>query len=647
MNRGGLLAGLWAASLSAAVIIPAVLLLRTMFQSRVSRRIFCLLWDMALLRLLILTALPSPVSIWRWLPKSFFAFTPETERAVIQGFVTPDDITVNESGIVMPEDVMASSPGLFWDRNEMLMAVWLTVALTLAVWFFWSHWHSRRTYAASLPCEDVFVRDWLALHPLCRRIRVRISDRIAAPLTYGVARPVILLPSGMERTEQTALSCILEHEYQHIRHFDVLRKILLAAVLCLHWFNPLVWVMYVLSNRDTELACDEAVTAQGMDRAEYARTLLSMEEQRGQWGLSGNHFSQNALEERIRFIMKNKRFSLIALIVVLVVMGITVMVFASVMPEDKTITASGQNVFENDDTKNGVTSDAVVVADLMKELETFGISGDADHMTYNGQLIRCFVDGTAVEDDGYAIRYVCVNPDGIVDVHTLRSAILYPDGSYDPMGELIGVAAEGDQHFDQEMIESVLVSETSEAMTETADSDDEVEKELERYQPFGLNYEYSSNRLIMDWNGKPVHSLYDTQLGIWFANNMYGTDLGSEAVDLETIYQDGKLCGLQESQPSHNTIHNIMEASVATGSNEEKGQTFEEIFARYESYGLVYFPRENGMGSLSLNGQAVQSFADLKPDGSTFSYQDPYTENGLRVYTEYDASGNLTGFYAE
>lgn len=647
MSGGELLGGLWAASLSTIVIILAILFLRTMFQSRVSRRIFCLLWDMALLRLLILTALPSPVSIWQWLPKSFFAFTPETERAVIQGFVTPVNMAVNESGIVMPEDVMSSSPGLFWDRNEMLMAVWLTVALILAVWFFWSHLHSRRIYASSLPCEDVFVQDWLSVHPLYRRIRIRISDQIAAPLTYGVVRPIILLPSQMDRTERTALLCILEHEYQHIRHFDILRKIFLAAVLCLHWFNPFVWILYVLSSRDTELACDEAVTAQGLDRAGYARTLLNMEEQRGQWGLSGNHFSQNALEERIRFIMKNKKFSITALIVVLVVMCITVIVFASVVPESKTEAATGQNELESDDIKDDVTSDTVVVTDLMEELEAFGISGSADRMTYNGQLIHCFVDGTSVEDNGYATRYVCINPDGIIDVHTLRSVILYPDGSYDPMGELIGVAAEGDRDFDREMIESALAAETPEAMTEIAEADDEVEKELERYQPFGLNYENNQNGLIMSWNGKPVHSLYDTQMGIWFANNMYGSDLGSEAVDLETVYQDGKLCGLQESQPPHNTVHNAVEAAAATGSKEENGQTFEEIFARYESYGLIYFPRENGMGSLSWNGQAVKSFADLKPDGSAFSYSDPYAEDGLCVYTEYDASGNLTGLHAE
>lgn len=144
-------------------------------------------------------------------------------------------------------------------------------------------------------------------------------------------------------------------------------------------------------------------------------------------------------------------------------------------------------------------------------------------------------------------------------------------------------------------------------------------------------------QLRMSWNGKPVHSLYDTKTGAWFANNLYGTDLGADAVDLETVYRSGKLCGLRECQPLHN------EASTAVTAGVESGQSFEEIFARYQSYGLVYSPREGSVGSLTWNGQAVKSFADLKPDGSVFSYQDPYAESGLRVYTEYDTSGHLTG----
>lgn len=695
MSWGELLNGLWAASLSASVIILAVLPLRALLQNRTSRRIFCLLWDAALVRLMILTTLSSPMSVWQWLPAASPTLSSGVSRTAEPRTAAPVTEIVTE-GTAIVSDSAAAPQVINLDPNIVITALWLAVGLVLAVWFLWSHLKFRRLYADSLPCRDSFVRSWLAAHRLRRCVQARTSDRIAAPLTYGVLRPVVLLPSGTERRmDRAALSCVLEHEYQHIRRFDTLRKALLASALCLHWFNPLVWVLYVLSNRDMELACDEAVTARGADRAAYARTLLDMEEQRGQWCLSGSHFSQNALEERIRCIMKHKKTSTFAMAAVLAAMSVTVTVFAAA-PENRPKNASGQDApktgyvydhfqaVENDvmilskggengeklysvdggktwlseeryhaeygswgddwqvewwtaedyavwleeekqvlqsiigeqgytggegwftwdqervdetialyesiledirngalysrtivdknggvvedvalgsgtleiaeiftiDEKDAVAPKAVDADALQEELKPFGIGGSAALMTYNGQLIRYFVDGAPVGDSGYSIQYVYSNPDGLVDVHTLRSVVRNPDGSYDPMGELIGVAAEGDSNFDRSLIESAAFS-----------------------------------------------------------------------------------GGIQ--------------AATAEGTGGEGGTSFEEIFARYQSYGLVYSPRESGMGSLTWNGQTVKSFADSKPDGGVFSYQDPYAESGLRVYTQYDADGRLTGLCAE
>lgn len=753
-----LLGGLWAASASAAVLILAALVLRAAFQNRTPRRVFCLLWDAALARLLILAALPSPVSIWRWFPKS----TPAPVPTIAAAPAPP------VTGVVMEgvADAAASFP--LPSRSAVLAAVWLAAALALAAWFLWSHLRFRRSCADSLPCRDSFVRDW----PHSRPIQIRTSDRIAAPLTYGILRPVILLPSGMDWQDRAALSCILEHEYQHIRRFDTLRKALLAAALCLHWFNPLVWALYVLSNRDMELACDEAVTARGTNRADYARTLLRMEERRSQWGLSGSHFSQSALEERISSIMKCKKTSVAALIAVLIVMSVTVTVFASAAPEraenvprsgfiynhyqtvegetiiraqggetqysvdggktwqsqedygsdwqvewwtadeyaawleeekqvlqsiigergytssegwfiwdqarvdeaialyegileeirngalySKTITTGDGSVVEEvalgsgtldsremtavekDDT---AAADTVDEAALLEELKAFGIGVNVNQMTYNGQSIRCFVDGASVGSSGYSIRYAYTNPSGVVDVHTLRGSLRHPDGSYDPMGELIGVAAEGEPGFDRGLIDSAVFSGPIQASTEVR-VDTDVGAALEPYTAFGLSCEYVWNQhgemqLRMSWNGKPVHSLFDTEAGRWFANNLYGSDLGSEALDLETVYQEGRLCGLRPVSDSAAPV----QTAVAQGTG--GGTPFEEIFAQYAPYGLSYSPRE---GSLTWNGQAVASFADLKPDGSVFSYQVPNGEGGLRVYAQYDESGSLTGLRGE
>ena len=109
------------------------------------------------------------------------------------------------------------------------------------------------------------------------------AGRISSPLTFGVLRPVILLPKKTDWTDETALRYVLEHEFVHIQRFDVLSKLLLIAAVCVHRFNPLVWVMYVLANRDLELSCDETVLRRfgGDIRAAYARVLIRMEAARG------------------------------------------------------------------------------------------------------------------------------------------------------------------------------------------------------------------------------------------------------------------------------------------------------------------------------------------------------------------------------
>lgn len=777
------LSGLWAASLSASVMILVTALLRAIFQSRTPRRLFCLLWDLALARLFLLTALPSPVSAWRYLSpassqaSALQAMPPQAVAAV-------SDTVAAHTAATM--DAMRAPSAALLRKDTLLFALWLAVSLALAVWFVAGHLRWRRRYAASLPCTDAFVRSWLERHSLRRRVQVRTSDRVGAPLTCGVLRPVILLPSAMDLQDTASLSCILEHEFQHIRRFDTLRKALLAAAVCLHWWNPLVWAMYVLYNRDMELACDEAVTTCGADRAGYARTLLRMEEQRGQWSLSGSHFSQTALEERIRAIMKHKKTSAAALIAVLLLMGIATTAFATAAPKsgadqtpaqdtpksDYVITATDVMLLGEDgengeaqysvdggktwlskqeyeaaygsgwqvawwiaeeyaawleeekqalqeligergytgsdgwftwdqqrvdeaiaryegilqDIKNGalysktvtdkdgnllqdvsLASDmpdeavffsydetdtpafaGVDVEALMEKLKDFGISGSEDEgLRYKGQRVRCLVDGVRAADYGYAIAYCYTDPEGTVDVHTLRAVICNADGSYDPMGRLTGVAATGEQGFDQELIDSAAASGLFEQSTEVETASyDEAARELERYKPFGLSYTVTQTRgepsLRMDWNGKPVHSLYDTETGMWFSNNLNGTELPAGALELETVYRAGKLCGLQEVLAQEE----LAQGSYAEGTCED-GTSFEEIFARYQSYGLRYTPKEGGLGKLSWNGQTVRSFADVKPDGGTFSFQDPDAQSGLRLYTAYDESGELTGLRAE
>lgn len=171
-----------------------------------------------------------------------------------------------------------------------------------------------------------------------RFVRIRQLDTIPAPLTYGVVRPVVLLPKTTEYADERQLGYILAHEYTHVRRFDTLTKGLLAAALCVHWFNPLVWVMYVFANRDIELACDEAVvrTFGETARSAYARALIGMEEKKSRLGPFCNGFSKIAIEERIVAIMKTKRTTTIGIVLALALVVGTATAFATSAAIDET-----------------------------------------------------------------------------------------------------------------------------------------------------------------------------------------------------------------------------------------------------------------------------------------------------------------------
>ena len=179
---------------------------------------------------------------------------------------------------------------------------------------------------------------------------MRCSDRVDSPLTYGLLRPVILLPKTLDRSDVSRLAFVLTHEMAHIRRFDALSKLLLAAAACLHWFNPLVWVMLVLANRDLELSCDAAVVRlYGAEaRAPYARTLLELEARRSRFLPLCSAFNKNALEERIGAIMRSRKTSAAALAVALVLVVALTAVLATNAPRERPIaSASGLTIRDN------------------------------------------------------------------------------------------------------------------------------------------------------------------------------------------------------------------------------------------------------------------------------------------------------------
>jgi beta-lactamase regulating signal transducer with metallopeptidase domain len=280
-------------SLSGALLILIIVGIRATVWHRLPKLTFQVLWCVVLIRLLVpfsLTASWSVLSLWTrfrpvllsWFPLPGESFAP----------LNP-----------LPPEAESS-----WHFSP-LTAVWLLGVAVLAAYFLKNYCRCLREFSSAEHVRLSAVTNWLAQHKILRRVRVLSSRKINTPLTYGFIRPVILLPAEAERLPVANLEHILAHEFVHIRRFDTLTKLLVVAALCLHWFNPLVWLMFIVCGRDIEIACDERVVCSlGEDeRAAYAQTLLMMEEKKKKRYPLVNTFGMYALEERIVSILKMKK----------------------------------------------------------------------------------------------------------------------------------------------------------------------------------------------------------------------------------------------------------------------------------------------------------------------------------------------------
>lgn len=287
-------------SFTGGILILAVIVIRALAINMLPKKAFNALWWISVVRLMI------PFSI----PSAFSVYSLMGSHAPGNGSQAIRVLPIGASGQA------ASMPDSITNAVSTWTVVWAAGVLVCAVFFSLAYWKCRKEFQTSIPVGNDFTENWLSVHQQGRRISIRQSGRFSAPLTYGVLHPVILMPTSTKWENTDSLEYVLAHEYVHIRRFDSIRKLVLIVVLCVHWFNPLVWVMYILANRDIELSCDEAVVRFFGEntKAAYARALISMEETRSGLTPLCSSFSKNAIEERITAIMKIKKTTVFSLV---------------------------------------------------------------------------------------------------------------------------------------------------------------------------------------------------------------------------------------------------------------------------------------------------------------------------------------------
>lgn len=369
-------------SFSGGILILVIVLIRTIAGSRLPKRAFLALWVVALLRLLIPFSLPSAFSFYSLVGQnvssasdvqpsdaaalpgaaqlsdavSFPSDAQSSDAEFLPGTAQSSDTVLLPSGAQssdaasLPNGTSPSGTAGVSNTKPVLnfiisalkgakignaalpwLIIYLAGLLFCAGFLTLSYLKCLSKFRMSLPVREGYGAAWLKEHPLKRTVSIRQSDMVMAPLTYGLFHPVILMPGSVDWNDKEELQYILMHEYVHIRRFDAVTKLAAAVALCLHWFNPLVFIMYILFNRDIELSCDERVvrTFGEESKANYANTLIHMEEKKSGLVPFYSSFSKNAIEERIKAIMKIKKTSFGAIIFTIILITGVAVLFAT------------------------------------------------------------------------------------------------------------------------------------------------------------------------------------------------------------------------------------------------------------------------------------------------------------------------------
>ena len=243
-------------SISASWLILAVLVLRVVLK-KAPKWVMPLLWGVVALRLVCLFSIESALSLIPSAETIPSEIVTETREPVLYEQATLDIVTNPTLPSAAEVHVGVSRQQAQVDFN-IYSVLWLAGMAALLVHALVSAGKLKRKLATAILLRD----------------NIYESEFVDSPFVFGVVKPNIYLPMHMD--EGTA-AYVIAHERAHLARRDHWWKVLGYLVLALHWFNPLVWVAYILFCRDIELACDEKVV-KGLDgaaRADYSQALLS------------------------------------------------------------------------------------------------------------------------------------------------------------------------------------------------------------------------------------------------------------------------------------------------------------------------------------------------------------------------------------
>ncbi len=309
-------------SISACWIVLAILLLRIILK-KAPKWINCVLWGIAGLRLVmpfsfesIFSLIPSAETITK---------VPDSPRPHIDSGVSVIDNQVNDYLQGNYFEGVSRPTGNFVDITTILAIVWVVGIVALMIYTLVSFLRLKSKIGTA-----VLLRD-----------NIYQSEAVVSPFVLGIIKPKIYLPFNMN--EQN-MGHVIAHEQAHIRRKDHFWKPLGFLILALHWFNPMVWLGYILLCRDIELACDEKVVKEfnNEQRADYSQALLTCSVNRRMIAACPIAFGEVGVKDRVKSVLNYKKPAF-WIIVVAIITSIAVAVCFLTNPKENTELSEVQN----------------------------------------------------------------------------------------------------------------------------------------------------------------------------------------------------------------------------------------------------------------------------------------------------------------
>lgn len=350
-------------SLTGAAVIVAVMFVR-LFLRRAPKIFSYLLWGVVLLRLLCPVSFSSVLSVFRVVDavvteQGMMRYAPqENVQNGTQNHTVPVQIPKNTSvganyqyAVTDAGDMSNSAGGAqsLWDEEMVCSVVWITGVAVMWIYSAVSMFCLKRKLIGVVPYEKSPEK------------RIYLCDYIRTAFVMGVLHPRIYLPTALTETERRY---ILLHEETHIRRFDHISRLFAFLALSVHWFNPLVWCAFFLSERDMEMSCDEAVMRKmGTDlRAAYSASLLNLASGKRVFAGAPLGFGEGNVKCRIQNIMRYKKTAALVAVPIVVLLIIVSIALGS-NPVEKNPAEddiAGNIIVENYIIENNTTENNIV-----------------------------------------------------------------------------------------------------------------------------------------------------------------------------------------------------------------------------------------------------------------------------------------------